>query len=735
MHDLIISDLDQDGQTNEFVGAFQNGYEDAPFHVVWFRPQSDPYLDWEKHFVTQNQAGPNNNHAGIDTGDVDQDGDTDIAFSNGWFESPGDPGGSWTWHEVTTIYGVSNIQIRDIDSDDDPDLVMTAEHHGQGLYWFQNGGDPLLPGNWTLHFINAVDGDIFSRRYYDGLADYLHHPEGLQIEDLDKDGDLDILTCELFFGEDPGEPGWSSQSHQLYIFEHLGTSPPQWNRQNISPDSWPNHLPAVHDIDEDGRLDILTEGPGINNISYLRNITPTVGVVTNETPTVDAGAEASIAIPTNSLDLIGSIFDDGPPILLNTQWSMDSGPGSVFFANATAEVTTAIFSEPGQYVLRLTANDGDQVSCDTVTITLMRLEASVDDDLLYWPLNEGSGTTAGDASLNANDGIIQNGSWTSGHEGSAIQFDGFATYISRLNSQLNGEFPAKSASAQKFTVAAWIRLSGTSQYQPIAGKQGDGQRGFQFAVSSQNKLLLEVYKDQTQGSVTTSSATLLQNQFYHVAATYEFVSEGSSKVRLYVDGQPDGGTDSAQGPLIVNNVPFEIGRYNWSGAFNPEFTGIIDGVRVFCRNLSLTEIASLMVPILYDFDEDGIPDAQDPDDDNDGLPDTWEKQHGLNAWIDDTADDPDFDGYLNVEEYIANTAPRSEGERPEILSIEWAGPGADLIFQSSTDRLYSLTYSTDIGQSGWAPLVTDIPATGSTMRVSDPSSVPYRNYQLGVRLP
>ena len=40
------------------------------------------------------------------------------------------------------------------------------------------------------------------------------------------------------------------------------------------------------------------------------------------------------------------------------KWSMDSGPGSVTFADARSPVTTAAFSAPGAYVLKLTADSG-----------------------------------------------------------------------------------------------------------------------------------------------------------------------------------------------------------------------------------------------------------------------------------------------------------------------------------------------------------------------------------------
>src|SRR5262249_41849572 len=52
--------------------------------------------------------------------------------------------------------------------------------------------------------------------------------------------------------------------------------------------------------------------------------------------------------------------------------------------------------------------------------------------------------------------------------------------------------------------------------------------------------------------------------------------------------------------------------------------------------------------------------AQPPkDSDGDGMPDDWERSHGLNP--SDPADavgDNDGDGYTNLEEYLNNTNPR-----------------------------------------------------------------------------
>jgi pectate lyase len=45
-------------------------------------------------------------------------------------------------------------------------------------------------------------------------------------------------------------------------------------------------------------------------------------------------------------------------------------------------------------------------------------------------------------------------------------------------------------------------------------------------------------------------------------------------------------------------------------------------------------------------------DAPPPDEDSDGMPDTWEASHDLDPSIDDSSDDRDGDGYTNVEEYL-----------------------------------------------------------------------------------
>ena len=58
-----------------------------------------------------------------------------------------------------------------------------------------------------------------------------------------------------------------------------------------------------------------------------------------------------------------------------------------------------------------------------------------------------------------------------------------------------------------------------------------------------------------------------------------------------------------------------------------------------------------------DNDADGIDDVFDGDDDNDGMPDSWETAGGLNPLVDDAAGDADNDGISNIDEFNAGTDP------------------------------------------------------------------------------
>ena len=98
------------------------------------------------------------------------------------------------------------------------------------------------------------------------------------------------------------------------------------------------------------------------------------GAAANLPPSVDAGVDASINLPLDTVLLDGTVTDDGLPSgTLTTTWSHvgGTGAGTVNFGDPTAVDTTATFTpDAGTYVLRLTADDGDLSSFDEMAVLI-----------------------------------------------------------------------------------------------------------------------------------------------------------------------------------------------------------------------------------------------------------------------------------------------------------------------------------------------------------------------------
>ena len=101
-----------------------------------------------------------------------------------------------------------------------------------------------------------------------------------------------------------------------------------------------------------------------------------------------------------------------------------------------------------------------------------------------------------------------------------------------------------------------------------------------------------------------------------------------------------------------------------------------------------------------DSDNDGIGNTADLDDDNDGMPDAWEAQYGLNPVVDDASGDLDGDGVSNVNEYISGTNPAQPpgNHAPDQPVLSLPTDGASAV--SLTPELQTSAFSdTDSGDT------------------------------------
>ena len=97
------------------------------------------------------------------------------------------------------------------------------------------------------------------------------------------------------------------------------------------------------------------------------------------------------------------------------------------------------------------------------------------------------------------------------------------------------------------------------------------------------------------------------------------------------------------------------------------------------------------------------------DDDNDGMPDTWEIQY-FGSTNSGAYADWDLDGFANYFEYRAGTDPTNGASALQIEGVA-SGPGEMVLqWQSVSGRVYSILNNGSI-TSAWSTLRSGIPAT------------------------
>ncbi|UBF24983.1 hypothetical protein K9N68_25580 [Kovacikia minuta CCNUW1] len=179
-----------------------------------------------------------------------------------------------------------------------------------------------------------------------------------------------------------------------------------------------------------------------------------VAITVNRSPIVNAGDDQTITLPAGA-ELDGTVGDDGLPSdpgRVTVQWSKVSGPtsGEVRFTNPTEVYTQAIFSTPGNYVLRLTANDGTGPVSDDVTVAVLL-------PLAFYTFKEKVGTTVTDLAeprlnLTFTSGARLTGNALIVESSTIIQSAGAATKIINKVKEKN-----------ELTIEAWVKPTRANQ--------------------------------------------------------------------------------------------------------------------------------------------------------------------------------------------------------------------------------------------------------------------------------
>lgn len=88
------------------------------------------------------------------------------------------------------------------------------------------------------------------------------------------------------------------------------------------------------------------------------------------------------------------------------------------------------------------------------------------------------------------------------------------------------------------------------------------------------------------------------------------------------------------------------------------------------------------------------------DSDSDGMPDSFELAHGLNVGVDDSAEDPDGDGFSNLQESLALTDPRDAGSAFYLQAIRRPSPANPDGYQLRMKTVIGVTYEIETSPDG-----------------------------------
>jgi hypothetical protein len=195
-----------------------------------------------------------------------------------------------------------------------------------------------------------------------------------------------------------------------------------------------------------------------------------------------------------------------------------------------------------------------------------------------YAFNEGSGSTATDASGSGNAGTLSGTTRTTGKYGGALSFNGTSDRVNVPD--------ANSLDLNRFTISAWVRPAVAQSGWRTAVMKEIPSSGLAYALytNGTSPAAPSVYLDNgTEVGTGTGPSSLPVGAWSYVTGSYD-----GTTLRLYVDGvlkaskASTGTTKSSTGQLRIG------GNTIWGEWFN----GALDEIRIYNRALSATEIAT-----------------------------------------------------------------------------------------------------------------------------------------------
>jgi hypothetical protein len=296
---VYAADVDGDGDIDVLSASFADNkiawYENPEIENTTLNPDGGS-ARYVKHVITSNASRASS----VFAVDMDSDGDTDVLSASAtddkiaWYEAALDTDTDgvvflgFTEHLISDeAVGAKSVYAADLDNDGDPD-VISAANGGNKIAWYESDIDTSgsAPLAFTEHVVSATvmgansvhaadidsDGDIdllSASGGDDTIAWYRNDgasppsfetiPVSVETEsadavfaaDVDNDGRMDILSASSV-------PGSISRNDKIAWFENDGSDPPDWTERVITETAEGSNWLHQADIDSDGDLDLVS---------------------------------------------------------------------------------------------------------------------------------------------------------------------------------------------------------------------------------------------------------------------------------------------------------------------------------------------------------------------------------------------------------------------------------------------------------------------------------------------
>ncbi len=233
----MLADIDGDGRLDLVCN------ESTRKRVVWLRaPLSAGDTSWTVFTISSDTLlGTHHYTHGLGVGDINLDGRPDVLIREGWWEAPEDPTQSdWTFHRADWGPECAQMYVLDVDKDGDPDVIASSAHE-YGVWWYEQIKDANGNVEWKQHEISKA----FSQTH------------GMALEDMNGDGNPDIITGKRFWAHNGGDPG-AREPAVIYWFEWSPDPANRWIPHQIDDDSGVGLNISIGDMNKDGLPDIVT---------------------------------------------------------------------------------------------------------------------------------------------------------------------------------------------------------------------------------------------------------------------------------------------------------------------------------------------------------------------------------------------------------------------------------------------------------------------------------------------